>query len=247
MSFTHSLNKDNLFSLSMKDIFEWNRIFFNGLPAEFIFEVIFRSIIMFLALLLILKFTGRRGIKQLSIFELVIIITLGSAAGDPMFYEDVGIIPALFVFITILFLYRIITWAISKSQTFEEWTEGKTLYIIEDGKFRIEVFEKENIAIDEFFSQLRQKNVEHLGQLKLVLLETSGEISIFFFEDKDVKPGLPILPHVYENCFEVIPEEKHYACTFCGTVENLKPANHVECKNCKKDKWVYTVNSKRVV
>lgn len=49
---------------------------------------------MFTILLLTLKLAGKRGVKQLSIFETVIIIALGSAAGDPMFYEDVGIVPA---------------------------------------------------------------------------------------------------------------------------------------------------------
>ncbi|WP_278022113.1 hypothetical protein [Flavobacterium ginsengisoli] len=78
----------------MKEIFEWNRLFYNNLPETFILEVIFRSTVMFTILLLTLKLAGKRGVKQLSVFETVIIIALGSAAGDPMFYEDVGIIPA---------------------------------------------------------------------------------------------------------------------------------------------------------
>jgi uncharacterized membrane protein YcaP (DUF421 family) len=82
----------------MKDIFEWNRLLLNDLPLHFLLEVVFRSAIMFVILLLTLKLTGKRGVKQLSIFETVIIIALGSAAGDPMFYEDVGIIPAITVF-----------------------------------------------------------------------------------------------------------------------------------------------------
>ncbi|MEZ7498769.1 hypothetical protein QO200_08460 [Flavobacterium sp. Arc3] len=73
----------------MKDIFEWSRILFNDLPEIFLFEVIFRSVIMFTVLLLTLKIAGKRGVKQLSVFETVIIIALGSAAGDPMLYEDV--------------------------------------------------------------------------------------------------------------------------------------------------------------
>ena len=78
----------------MKEIFEWNRLFYNNLPEIFILEVIFRSTVMFTILLLTLKLAGKRGVKQLSVFETVIIIALGSAAGDPMFYEDVGIMPA---------------------------------------------------------------------------------------------------------------------------------------------------------
>lgn len=33
--------------------------------------------------------TGRRGVRQMSLFEVLIILTLGSAAGDVAFYDDV--------------------------------------------------------------------------------------------------------------------------------------------------------------
>lgn len=99
----------------MNEIFEWNRVLFNELPVTFLFEVIFRTFIMFLVVLTALRASGKRGVKQLSISELVIIITLGSAAGDPMFYEDVGIIPAITVFIIIIILYRIVTWLTAKA------------------------------------------------------------------------------------------------------------------------------------
>ena len=109
----------------MKEIFEWKRVLFNDLPAYFLFEVIFRAAVMFTILLLTLKIAGKRGVRQLSIFETVIIIALGSAAGDPMFYEDVGIIPALVVFMVIISLYRLVTWLTGKSKRFESFIEGK--------------------------------------------------------------------------------------------------------------------------
>ena len=99
----------------MKEIFEWERLLFNDLPRNFLLEVIFRSVIMFTVLLLTLKVAGKRGVKQLSVFETVIIIALGSAAGDPMFYEDVGLIPAITVFTVIIVLYRSVTWLTGKS------------------------------------------------------------------------------------------------------------------------------------
>ena len=61
----------------MKEIFEWNRLLYNGLPESFLIEVIFRSTVMFIVLLLTLKVAGKRGVKQLSVFETVIIIALG--------------------------------------------------------------------------------------------------------------------------------------------------------------------------
>ena len=120
---------------------------------------------MFAVLLLTLRIAGKRGVKQLSIFETVIIIALGSAAGDPMFYEDVGIIPAITVFVVIITLYRCVTRLVWKSKRFEEFIEGKTECLITDGKFNIETFKKESLAQDEFFTELRLQSVEHLGQV----------------------------------------------------------------------------------
>ena len=231
----------------MKDIFDWNRILINDLPIEFLLEVMFRCLVMFILVLITLKLAGRRGVRQLSIFELVIIITLGSAAGDPMFYEDVAILPAACVFIVVLLLYRLITWAISRFQKVDDFLEGKPIYLIKDSVFSIKNFEKENIVIDEFFSELRQKSVDHLGQVQLAILETSGEISVFFFEDDKVKHGLPILPHEFENCFKVIREEQLYSCTFCGNTEKLAPSESALCENCKRDQWIYARNNKRIV
>ena len=126
----------------MEEIFEWRRILFNDLPVKFLLEVAFRTIVMFIFLVITLRSAGKRGVKQLSIYEVVIIVALGSAAGDPMFYEDVGIIPALLVFTIVMSLYRGITWLAGRSVLFEKIVEGMPVYLIEDGEFSIDKFAK---------------------------------------------------------------------------------------------------------
>lgn len=229
----------------MQDIFDWERIFLNDHPFEFLFEVIFRSIIMFIVLLITLRFTGKRGVKQLSIFETVIIIALGSAAGDPMFYEDVGIIPAITVFFVIILLYRLVTMLTGKFKWFEELLEGKTESLIQDGKFSIETFEKEGLAQDEFFSELRVNSVEHLGQIKNAYLETSGEVSVFFYADEDVKFGLPILPQLFNAKSKSVQKAGIHACTFCAHTQEIQ-SEIARCERCGKDEWVLAINSKRI-
>ena len=228
----------------MNKIFEWERVLFNELPVVFLFEVIFRSAVMFIIVLIALRATGKRGVRQLSIFETVIIIALGSAAGDPMFYEDVGIIPALVVFTTVILLYRGVTWLTGKSKWFEKLVEGQIVCLIKDGNFSITEFKKESLAQDEFFSELRLKSIEHLGQVKNAYMEPSGEISIFFYDDEEVIPGLPILPHLYEKKSEYIEKKGHYACSFCGHTENQEPGTAV-CPRCRKKEWVLAIKTIR--
>lgn len=229
----------------MKEIFEWDRLLFNELPVVFLLEVIFRSSVMFIILLLTMKLAGKRGVKQLSIFETVIIIALGSAAGDPMFYEDVGMVPAIIVFAVIMILYRTVTWLTGKSKKFEEFIEGKTECLINDGKFSVTSFKKETLAQDEFFSELRVNSVEHLGQVKHAFIEPSGEVSIFYYEDEKVGYGLPILPALFNKKNKIIPAEGTYSCTFCGHTEEQK-AGTAKCQVCRKEEWVEAINTKRI-
>jgi len=230
---------------SMKYEFEWQRILFNELPPHFLIEVAIRSTVMFLILLVVLKLTGKRGIKQLSVFETVIIISLGSAAGDPMFYEDVGLVPAIGVFLMVLILYRLVTWLTGKSPWFEKLVEGKTECLIENGKFSPTKFERESLSQDEFFTELRLKSIEHLGQVKQAYLETTGDVSVFFYEDEQVKYGLPIRPELFCRKTDTIKEAGMYSCSKCGETQNQQ-AGKYSCPVCNNRYWVASINTKRI-
>jgi len=225
--------------------FEWQRIFFNELPPHFLFEVVLRSTVMFITLLVVLKLTGKRGVKQLSVFETVIIIALGSAAGDPMFYEDVGLVPAIGVFIMVLVLYRFVTWLTGKSPAFERLMEGKTERLVIDGEFSSNKFDRESLSQDEFFTELRLKGIEHLGQVREAYLETTGDVSVYFFCDDEVKSGLPITPHLFEGKRSVIKTPALYACSKCGTTKKLNAGAHT-CNVCKNKLWVMAIQTKRI-
>jgi uncharacterized membrane protein YcaP (DUF421 family) len=229
----------------MKEILEWERILLNDLPPIFLVEVLVRSTVMFVFLLTALRITGKRGVRQLSIFETVIIIALGSAAGDPMFYEDVGILPALVVFATIILLYRLVTWLTGKSKFFEKIVEGKTVCLIHEGHFSITEFSKETLAQDEFFSELRSRSIEHLGQVRKAYLEPSGELSIFFYKDEDVRYGLPLLPELYYKKSKSILKDGAHSCSFCGNTENLNRGVHT-CPVCGRDEWVVSLKTARI-
>lgn len=211
----------------------------------FIPEIMFRTLMMYLIVLFSLRVLGKRGVKQLSVFELVVIISLGSAAGDPMFYEEVGILSALAVFIMVVLAYKTTSYFVGKFKKVEELLEGSCTYLIEDGKFSIANFKKESLAQDEFFSELRLKSVTHLGQVKLAIIETSGSISVFFYKDDEVKMGLPILPSLFCQKTKLISSRGFYACSFCGHTEELNVGSNV-CRVCEKDEWVKAINETRI-
>lgn len=225
-------------------MFDWNKIFINDLNWSLTGEIALRTFIMFTIILVFLRMSGKKGIRQLSIFEVAIIIGLGSAAGDPMFNSENAILPALIVFITILVFYRLITWIATKSEQFETILEGDPMYVIEEGVFVMLNQSEHTFAKDEFFSEMRQQNIEHLGQVKTAILETTGTVSFFYFTDEEVKPGLPVLPKVYGKRSKHITSLGEYACTYCGNVKQIA-AKHV-CNRCKKDEWVAAIKTLRL-
>lgn len=226
--------------------FDWKELLLGQEEWPFILEIVIRTVIMFITIVVGLRVLGKRGVKQLSIFELVVIIGLGSAAGDPMFYKEVGVVSSIIVFAVIICLYTVITYLIAKNKKFEELIEGKCICLIDDGEFSIENFKKENLGSDEFFAELRLNGVSHLGQVEKAIEESSGEISVFFFEDEKVKYGLPTMPGSLENPLKTIPKKGYYSCTFCGYTEEKQPGNAGSCKKCDKTNWVLASNRLRV-
>lgn len=171
---------------------DWISIFIYDTTWAFAAEIVIRTTIMFCLIILLLRSTGKRGIRQLSIFELTIILALGSIAGDPMFTEDLPLIQAVLIMSLVLFLYRFFTWFSTKHKLFELLLEGKPTYIVENGMLIMEDVKKGKMSHDEFFSEMRQQGVRHLGQVEVGLLETDGEFSVLLFPHEDTQYGLPI-------------------------------------------------------
>ncbi|MGV8963064.1 MAG: DUF421 domain-containing protein [Candidatus Saccharimonadaceae bacterium] len=225
----------------------WNQILFGDEELGFLIEIIIRTFSMFVLVLILLRLTGKRSIKQLSIFELVMIIALGSAAGDPMIYKEIGILQASVVFLIVLISYKFITFLITKSAKIESFLEGNPIYIIRDGKAALESINHTDLAMDEFFAELRVLNISHLGQVKEGLLETNGKVSILFFEDNDVKLGLPIWPMEWNKRSPIIKEEGIYACSLCGFTHTIVVGIGGECPFCKmNNEWVVAIDEKRI-
>ena len=232
----------------MKNILtiDWSAIFLGSEEWSFLPEVALRTLIMFIIIITGLRFMGKRGVKQLSVVELVVIIGLGSAAGDPMFYKEVGIVFSLLVFLIIILLYAVLTYIVGKSKKAEDMLEGKPLCLIQDGVFVLENFKKENLGSDEFFAELRLKGISHLGQVETAIEETSGELSVFYYADENIRPGLSVMPDSLNRPIQNIETLGYYSCTFCGYTENKAEGNAGCCPRCKKEDWVEAINKKRI-
>lgn len=227
--------------------FDWERLLWTGEQEPlYALEVVVRCVVTYLMLLAALRITGRRSVKQLSLFELSIVIGLGSIAGDTMFYPEVPLSHAVIVFGVVMSLYWLFNHLTEINPKFSDWMEGTDVLLLQKGQLHWENFEKQNLTQKELFGELRQQQVEHLGQLKAVYSEATGQMSLFFYEDADVCPGLSILPEELTRASETVATAGPHACATCGHVQDLQPTSAFACPVCREKRWLPACTSRRV-
>jgi uncharacterized membrane protein YcaP (DUF421 family) len=227
--------------------FDWRRIWLsNETSWDYLGEVAFRTVVMFLFLLVILKFLSKRGVKQLSVFELAIIIALGSATGDPMFYHNVPLLQGVVVMVLVVLMYRTITRFTFKSTFLEEVLEGKPVCLLEDGRIDYDNFRLVKLPYDKFFAELRVRSVDHLGQVRRVYLETSGDVSIYLQKPEETRPGLPVYPELIDAPLKAIGGKGLFSCINCGFTQEISGSGLPECPVCRNRDWLPAWDHARV-
>lgn len=160
----------------------------------FTLEIAVRTAIMYAYTLAVVRLLGKRGQGHLSPFELVIIVALGSSVGDPMFYPDVPILHGIVVITVVVALQRALTKATERSHRMENLLESKVRRLIAGGIIDREALDREDLSEAELFSALRERDVEHLGQVRRAYLEPSGTITVFKVDREPPTRGRSVLP-----------------------------------------------------
>ncbi|WP_160328249.1 DUF421 domain-containing protein [Solirubrum puertoriconensis] len=232
--------------LSSIEPFDWQRVLLSDeAPPAYLLEVAFRCLVTYLLTLGLLRITGRRGVRQLSIFELSIILALGSAAGDAMFYDDVPLLHVAVVFTMVAGMYLLFNRLTEKLPRFSNWLEGAPVLLIEEGRVQLENFKRQNLTQKELFGELRQLQVEHLGQVRRAYIEATGNVSAYFYTPEDVQPGLPIWPERLGQERKRVEKAGLHACCQCGYVQHLERGAVATCPECQTDAWIPACTAQR--
>ena len=84
----------------------------------------------------------------------------------------------------------------------------------------------------------------HINIILQLGCKNIGQVSFLFFDDEEVKPGLPIYPKLYNKKSNVIAEPRLYACTNCAEVLHL--THQQACSRCNREEWVAALSDKRI-
>jgi len=173
--------------------FDWARLFLGDTPPLFLLEIVFRTTVIFGWLLLLLRLTGKRGLAQLSPLELAIVIALGSAAGDPMFYPEVPLLHAMLVLALVVGLQHLLTKLVIRSEHVETFIEGVPVELVRGGVMSGEALQRANLSREDLFERLRAQGVRQLGEVQRAYFEQDGNLTVFT-HPHDAPPGLPVVP-----------------------------------------------------
>lgn len=137
-----------------------------------------RTIIIYVVVLIVVRFMGKREIGQMQPFELVISIMIADLAATPMAEIGIPILYGIIPIFGLLFMHIIISVLNIKSIRVREIICGKPRILINKGRIDEKALIKENLTINELQERLRVNNVNNISEVEYAILETSGQISV---------------------------------------------------------------------
>ena len=177
----------------------------------------FRSIVLYIIVLVVMRLMGKREIGQLQPFELAISIMIADLASIPMTDTGTPIFNGIIPILGLLIMHLLISMINLKSSRAREIICGRPSILIYRGKINEKNLRKERFTINELEERLRGNNVINLGDVEYAILETSGQVTVIQKPDKrnTIPQDFNIMPE-----YEGIP----YDLVVDGKVmkENLK-------------------------
>ena len=143
-----------------------------------------RTIIIYVLVLFVMRFMGKREIGQMQPFELVISIMIADLASTPMAEIGIPILYGIIPIFGLLFMHILISVLNIKSIRVREIICGKPRILINEGKIDEKALTKENFTINELQERLRVNNVNNISDVEYAILETSGQISVILKSEK---------------------------------------------------------------
>jgi uncharacterized membrane protein YcaP (DUF421 family) len=142
-------------------------------------ETVLRGAAIYLALLVITRFSGRRTLGELTVFEFVLILIVAETTQQALLGEDFSITNSLLLIVTLFALDVALSYAKRWSAAFSVWVEGQPTVLISLGVPDQRALARARVSLDEVLESARlQQGLERLDQIKFAVLEASGKISI---------------------------------------------------------------------
>lgn len=140
--------------------------------------VMFRGIIAFFTLLIFARLLGKQQVSQLTLFEYILGITIGSTAStlttdlsSTAWSHWVG----LLVWTLLVYMMQFITMKYPKVM---KYVNGSPELLIVNGKIMDQKLKTLRYSLSDLLEQLRVKDIFDISQVEFAILETNGELTV---------------------------------------------------------------------
>ena len=140
--------------------------------------VVIRSCIAYITLMIFTRLLGKQQISQLTFFDYVLGITIGSTASTLTTDLDSRAWPhwvGIFVWSFLVFFTQ---WITVKFHWFSKYLDGDPVVLIANGRILESSMKRMRYRLSDLLEQLRSQGVFDISEVEFAVLEVSGQISI---------------------------------------------------------------------
>jgi len=153
----------------------WNDIFVLGVP---LLEKILRPIVVYLALVVLLRIFGKRELAQLNPFDLVVLLTLSNTVQNAIIGNDNSISGGLIGAFTLMAINYLVVRFLFRHRRLDQLVEGKSTTLIDGGKIVRKNLARELLTHSELLTVLHRQGFSTLDEVEQCVLEPSGTFAV---------------------------------------------------------------------
>ncbi|KAA0546581.1 DUF421 domain-containing protein [Bacillus sp. BGMRC 2118] len=147
-------------------------------------ELLIRIAISFLVLLTLARIMGRQEIRQMTFFNFVSAISIGTIGGSLAISQDLSIRNGVIALVAWTVFTLAMEYIDLKSNKARILIEGQPVIVIQNGQIMEKAMRTTRLDINSLNSMLRDKNVFSMKDVEYAIFETDGKLSVMKKEDK---------------------------------------------------------------
>jgi uncharacterized membrane protein YcaP (DUF421 family) len=140
-------------------------------------EIVIRTVIIFVFVLLLTRGIGRKELSELTAFELILLVTIGDLVQQGVTQEDQSLTGAILAVGTIGLLIVCLSYVSFRWRGLRRFVRGLAVVVVRDGRPVEEAMRIERLTIDDVIESAREQGIDDLGKVKLAVLEPDGKFS----------------------------------------------------------------------
>ena len=141
-------------------------------------EKLLRSVVVYGFLLASFRLSGKRQLGQMTPFDLIVLLIISNVVQNALIGNDNSLGGGLVGAATILVLNSLVAWVTFRSKTAQRLVEHAPTVLVRHGRILSANLERERLSLSEFHAALRREGVVTVSELRYVLLEQDGHLSV---------------------------------------------------------------------